>query len=91
MPRNQPLFVHQSDLPTHKTKLDKKLAYMTTRLADTNGIKETWRFKTNIGKQCFMARTVSKWNSLPSDVYSIFTLAKFKDKFSPWVKQKFPQ
>ena len=52
----------------YKTKMDKKPAhmfnkistpfYVNTRLANTNGIKETWRFKTNIGKQSFMARAL---------------------------------
>ena len=85
----------------YKTKMDKKPAhmftkistpfYVNTRLANTNGIKETWRFKTNIGKQSFIARAGYQWNSLPSDIRYTFTMAKFKNKLRNWVKQKFQQ
>ena len=82
-----------------KAKLEKKPAYLynqvsatfnvNTRLAVNNGIRETRRVKSSIGRLSFLPRTISQWNSLPHTIRSISSLAQFKDRVKPWVKQHF--
>ena len=57
-----------------------------TRLALNNGIKETRRKRSTLGKQSFIPRAISQWNSLPWNIRSISTITEFKRKMTVWVK-----
>ena len=51
---------------------------VNTRLANTNGIRNEVKAKSNIAKQSFLPRTVAQWNRLPPEVRTVTGLEKFK-------------
>ena len=93
------LIVFHSLVLVFKAKQEKRPVYLhgqvsatfnvNTRLALNNGIRETRRVRSNIGKQSFIPRTIIQWNSLPHNIRSIPILGQFKTRLRLWVKQNY--
>ena len=93
------MIVYHSLIIIYQAKHDKKPTYLydristsfnvATRLAESNGIKETRKMKSNLGKQSFIPRAIHYWNRLPADVRTISKLERFKVCVRQWVKQKY--
>ena len=90
------LIVYHSLVLIYKTRQEKKPVYLyekictpfsvNTRLANSNGIRNDVKAKSNIAKQSFLPRTISQWNGLPPEVRTIASLQKFKLSLRQWVK-----
>ena len=93
------MIVFHSLVLIFKAKLEKKPVYLhgqisatfnvKTRLAVNNGIRETRKIKSTLGKQSFIPRTISQWNSLPWNIRSISSLVHFKTNVKSWVKENY--
>ena len=92
------LVVFHSLMLIFKAKQDKKPVYLhsqisapfkvNTRLAVNNGIRDTRRTKSTLGKQSFIPRSIMQWNNLPMDIRSISSMPKFKSRLKSWVKKE---
>ena len=93
------LIVLQSLMIIFKTRNDRKPVYLyqklsnkfavNTRLGLNNGIKDTRRFKSTLGNQSFIPRSIKQWNSLPANIRTESSIVKFKSKLRAWVKLNF--
>ena len=90
------LITYHSLVLVYKTRQEKKPVYIyekistpfsvNTRLANTNGIRNEVKAKSNIAKQSFLPRTVAQWNRLPPEVRTVTGLEKFKSSLRQWIK-----
>ena len=80
-----------------KVKLDRKPVYLfdkiskefehKTRLATSNGIKETEKIKSDERKKSFIPRATRQWNHLPVSLRSVVNLKQFKKELKVYVKE----
>ena len=90
------LITYHSLVLVYKARQEKKPVYIyekistpfsvNTRLANTNGIRNEVKAKSNNARQSFLPRTVAQWNRLPPEVRTITGLEKFKPNLRQWIK-----
>ena len=67
-------------------KLSQAFNYRT-RLASSNGIRETEKIKSDLRKKGFVHRSTLQWNSLPLSLKNEKKQSKFKNDLRSWVKE----
>ena len=88
---------YHSLLLLYKSKQTKKPVYIfskinskflkRTRLATTEGIKDSRNFKSSLAQASFIPRTIKTWNEdLPIELRSDSTLERFKFNLKTWIK-----
>ena len=89
------LNVRQLIVSTHDIIQDKKPVHLYNQISQkfvvsvSNGIRETRRFKSTLGRQSFIPCSIRQWNSLPVDIRTESSMVMFRSKLRAWVKQNF--
>ena len=98
------LIVYHSLVLMYKVKVDKKPEYIYKHIGDKQGrntrqeadrvgsniLRDVRNMEKETAKKTFIPRTIEDWNSLPTQLREISTLASFKKELKLWIRESIP-
>jgi hypothetical protein len=78
--------IKQDGKPVYLHEQISKEFQQKTRLATTNGIKETEKIKSDERKRSFIPRATKNWNGLPVKLRSLTSVKLFKKELKIYVQ-----
>ena len=79
----------QTKMPKYVHDMISETFNVKTRLADTDGLRDTRKLKKGIPTSTFIPRAIILWNSLPTSIRMEKRPSKFEEELLVYVKSKY--